>query len=413
MTECTTEKSVPASVAIVGGGIAGVSTAGDLRARGFTGKITLIEPSGIPYDRPPLSKAYLLGEAKRADLNLVPEQWFDAQHVDLVAGAAARLLPGTGEVELRGGRTLAADAVVLATGGGANRRIPVQGLNRPDIHVLRDADDADRLQDALKPGIRLLVVGGGLIGAEVASTAIALGCDVTIVEPAAPPLAAAVGDELAGFLHRQHLTAGVKVVTDTLHEVREASGQMNVLTTRGTHLAADVVLLAVGMSARSGLAHAAGLQVSGGIVVDDDYRTTNPAVYAVGDSACRRANDGSHHRADHWDAARRSGMTAAAAIMGKNRPSAEPSWFWSDRHGVHIEAVGSFTNGARQVVRGRIGEGPVTVFNLDDANRVVGAAAIDDVRTVGVARRLITTGVTADPKLLGDLSIELKKLIRR
>ncbi|MEU4169232.1 FAD-dependent oxidoreductase [Streptomyces sp. NPDC026665] len=403
---------VPDRIVVVGAGVAGIAAVERLRSLGHSGKITVIDAGEQPYDRPPLSKAFLLGEAGLEQIRLVPESWFDENDVELRARrSAVRLRPAEGSVELDDGSHAPADAVLLAT-GGVPRPLPVPGGNLPGVHVLRTIEDARGLREALVPGAGAVVIGGGLIGAEVASSAVALGCEVTLIEPVDPPLAAAVGTEIATLLHRQHTQAGIRVVTDTVARLEGGSGRLTVVTGTGKAFTADVVVAGIGMTVPGDLARTAGLDTADGVIVDRFHRTSHPAVFAAGDSARVCGPDGRLHRREHWQAAQQGGRAAAAAMLGQPPAVPDPDWFWSDRHGVHVESVGDLRGYGRHVRRGTSGSLPLTVFNLADDGRVLGAAAVDDPRAIAAARRLIGAGAAPDPDLLADTSVNPRTWLR-
>ncbi|MEV5987469.1 FAD-dependent oxidoreductase [Streptomyces sp. NPDC052051] len=399
-------------VVIVGGGIAGVSTAAALRAGGFEGDLSLVDAGEFPYDRPPLSKAFLAGTKDLGQIALQTSDWYDDQRVRLVNRAIVTALrPSDGAVELADGRLLPADRVVLATGGGAARP-PIPGAGSDRVHVLRTADDADRLRPALFPGARLLVVGAGLIGAEVAATAVGLGCEVVLVDPVATPLAAPLGPELATWLHTLH----------TRHRVTTAQAAVESFTDRPDGIEArftgdatpqlfDAVVLGVGMVPCTELAAAAGLEVDRGIVVDTRQVTSNPAVLAVGDPARTRHEGTLLPRTEHWEAAQHDGARAAATVLGTPPPAPTAPWFWTDRHGHHIEGVGTMADATRTVLRGSLDDPSFAVFGLRD-EQVVAAASVDDPSAVRAARRMIDRHVTVDAARLADPAVNLRTLLR-
>lgn len=398
-------------VIVVGGGIGGVSLVAALRSGGYDGELVLIERSELPYDRPPLSKDYLSGARDLKQIALQAPEWYVEQHVTLLAPATVvALRPDAGEVELADGRVLVADRIVLATGGRAARP-PIPGSDSGRVHVLRDADDADRLRDALVPGARLLVVGGGLIGAETASTARDLGAQVVLVDPLDPPLAAAVGPELARWMHEQHAAHGVETVTTTVEAFEETpTGIAAQLRGEPGSREFDAVLFGVGMVPVTELAAAAGIEVDGGVLVDERQATSHAAVLAIGDVA--RLRD--HHRTEHWEAAIADAQRAAAAILGADPPADAASWFWSDRYHRHVEVVGTMRQADAAhtvVVRGEIGPDPFSVFVVKDA-LVVGALSVDDANAVRAARRLIDRAVSVDVARLADVDVDLRKLLR-
>jgi 3-phenylpropionate/trans-cinnamate dioxygenase ferredoxin reductase component len=401
-----------ARVVVVGGGIAGVSTIAALRAGGFDGDLTLVDAGEFPCDRPPLSKDYLAGGVEFKSIALQAPQWYSDQQIRLITGTTvAALRTDAGAVELGDRSLMVADRVVLATGGRAARP-PIPGADSPRVHVLRTAEDADRLRTVLTPGARLLIVGAGLIGAEVASTAIALGCEVVLADPISPPLAAAFGVDVASWLHGLHDTHGVETVhgaVEAFHDTDDAISAT--LSGEPNPRRFDAVLLAVGMVADTALADRAGLHVDHGIVVGPDHLTSNPAVLAVGDAARTRVNGLLARRSEHWEAAQNDGQRAAASILGAPAPADTAPWFWTDRHGVHVEVVGEVDIADQCVVRGTIGEPPFSVFALR-SGRVVGAVCVDGSSAVRAARRMIDRGITVEAAQLGDAATDLRKLVR-
>ncbi|MET8977085.1 FAD-dependent oxidoreductase [Streptomyces sp. NPDC004539] len=406
-------------IAVVGAGLAAVSTCAALRAQGYDGGLTLYsaEP-GLPYDRPPLSKDVLLGKAQRADVLLRPADWYDAHRVVLRPGIPVRAVrPGEGGLELDDGTREKADRVVLAT-GGTPRTLPF-----PGTHTLRTWEEAERLRERLLPGARVVVVGAGLIGAETAAAARVLGCEVTLVDPVPVPLAAVVGDAVAGALHRRHTIEGVRVITAGVDRVE---GSVVHLTGDAGQVVADTVVAGIGIRPATELALTAGLSVDNGIVVDTGRRTSHPHVYAVGDVA---RHDGSPVRHEHWEAAQRDGEAAAHGLLGRPVPEEGASWFWSDRHGSRLEAVGTMADAERVVLRGS----PEVSGSPDDSGspdgsgspgagfvafglrggRLVAAAAIDRVREIKAARRLIDRGVPVEAAQLADETADLRTLLKR
>jgi NADPH-dependent 2,4-dienoyl-CoA reductase/sulfur reductase-like enzyme len=399
------------SVTIVGGGLAGFTTAKELRARGFGGEVTIVDPAGLPYDRPPLSKEYLLGTRGVEDIQLSKAEWFAENNVELVTGLAVALHPDAGEVLLADGRTLTADAVVLATGGAA-RRLNIPGGDLGSVLELRTREHADRLRSLLKPGTRLAIIGAGLIGAETASSALVFGAEVTLIDPVDPPLVPAVGRELARRLHDMHEEKGVRTVTGVPTAITVDGAGHHVALDSGETVDADVVLVGIGIVPETGLAEAAGLETDNGVIVDEHQRTAHPRVYAVGDSSRIRTADGTLlRRAEHWEHALNTGTTAAAALMGQDRPEHGASWFWSDRHGVHVEGVGSMTADGTTVLRELDGT-PSIAFRLDPDGYLVGCAAVDGGLAVRAARRIIDRRIRVDAADLADPSVNLKKLAR-
>ena len=400
------------SVVVVGGGLAGVSTASELRKRGYDGRITVLERGGVPYDRPPLSKSYLDGSKNEKDIALQPEPWYDDHDIDLRLHTEVESLRASeGCVVLGDGIALPCDRVVLATGGSAARP-SIPGADDSRVHVLRTTEDADRLRAALDGGKRLLVVGAGLIGAEAAATALALGCDVSLVDPVARPLEGVVGRGLAEWLHSLHTSHGSTVIEGGIAEFGDSVAGLEAVLTDGHIIGPfDAVLLGVGMRPETRLATTSGLLVEGGVVVDEAQRTSNPAILAVGDPTRRTVDGLLRPRAEHWEAAQLDGARAASQITGTVPPVEGAPWFWSDRYGRHVEVVGKPTDGDTAVVRGEFGSRSFSVLGLR-GGVVVGAASVDDPTTIRAARRLIDRRTPVEASSLEDPNTDLRKMLR-
>ncbi|MBC7374112.1 MAG: FAD-dependent oxidoreductase [Frankiales bacterium] len=329
-------------ITVVGASLAGLSAVRALREQGYDGRLTVVgAEQHLPYDRPPLSKAFLAGTAGRDELALLGEA-DDELDVDWQLGVAAvALRPSTRQVVLADGRALEGDGVVLATGARARRLPGVENL--PGVHLLRTLDDAVALRAALCAAGSLVVVGAGFIGAEVASTARAMGLDVTVVEagtPLAGPLGEAMGTACAG-LHTDH---GVRLLTGS--GVARLLGQHRVTgveLTDGTILSADVVLLGVGAQPEVEWLAGSGLELDGGVLTDAACATSLPGVVAVGD--CASSFDpvaGRHRRIEHWTHALQQPATAAATLLGaSSAPYAALPYFWSEQYGRQLQFAGS------------------------------------------------------------------------
>ncbi|MCC9204088.1 NAD(P)/FAD-dependent oxidoreductase [Arthrobacter sp. zg-Y769] len=407
--------AAPASIAVVGGGIAGFSAVRELRRHGYAGELSLVDPAGLPYDRPPLSKAFLAGTLDRLRLQLAPGQWYADNRTTVIADTVDKLDAGNGTeapvLALASGRELAADAVLLATGARA-RRLPLPGMDLPGVFTLRSAGDAQALQAYLDADAHLVILGAGLIGAEVAGTARGLGAAVTLVDPAELPAASAVGVDMAGYLHHLHAVHGTKYVRGAAAAVTGAGKSLLVELADGGTLRGTAVLVAAGSEPETALAETAGLSVDGGVLVDAAGRTSHPRIFAAGDSSRRIGPDGvPGRRFEHWDAARRTGEAAAAGMLGVDPPAEAVDWFWSDRYGVHLEVAGSMAVPGRTVLRGEPGAG-FTAFRLGVDGILAGVAAVDGGTAVRAARKLIESGRILDPGLLRDPGTDLRRLAR-
>lgn len=412
-------------VVVVGGGVGGVTTCVELRRAGYAGGLVLADAGDLLHDRPPLSKEFLLGVIDEDGLRLQPDSWFAEHQVEVRLGTrVARAVPERGFVELADGERLPADAVVLATGGNA-RRLPVPGGDLPGVHYLRTVEDARALAPALSRGARVLVVGGGLIGAEVASTARALAAHVTLVDPLLP-LEGVLGERLARYLHDMHGEHDIVVHRSGVARIDRTGDALSVsLTVEGTDpIDCDVVVVGIGMVPDTQVGENSGALIDGGVVVGPGQDTSIPGLFAVGD--CTRPSDGHGTllpRVEHWEGATHGAARAAASILRTDAPAAASEWFWTDRHGHHVEVVGHLTApGPRvgdvphaaleHVVRGAFGQPPFAVFALADGT-LVGACAVDQPQLVRAARRLIDRGVTVDAADLADESVDLRKLAKR
>ncbi|MFC0582402.1 NAD(P)/FAD-dependent oxidoreductase [Micrococcoides hystricis] len=405
----------PASILFIGGGLSAQTALKALRDGGYTGALAVIDPEGTPYDRPPLSKDYLLGTKSAEELALAAEGWHAEHDVDVITGTAEHVDFGHDEadpvtVTLTDGSTQQAEAVVFSAGGRA-RPLPIPGGEH--AKVLRTKADADELRTLIQEAenSRLVIIGAGLIGAETASSALSLGATVALVDPLDPPLVPAVGQELAEKLHAMHATKGIDVYAGLTHEITEAEDGLVVHLADGTQLPADIVLAGIGIIPNTALAEEAGLEVENGIIVDEHQRTSHAQAFAIGD-VCRKRNAVGElaNRTEHWEAAMNDGANVAATLLGQDLPKHSAPWFWSDRHGVHVEGVGSMTAEGTTVLRES--DDATIAFRLNEDNVLIGATAVDGGIAVRAARRLIDKGKQVDPAQLADPSVDLRKLAR-
>lgn len=345
------------TVVIAGGGLAGISAARGLRAHGHDGRIVLVgEEAGPAYDRPPLSKDFLAGRASEADLALSgPDEDLG---LETVTARAAALDAAGGSLVLDDGSRIAADGVVVAT--GARPLMPWPGAPA-GVHTLRTLDDARAIRTTLLPGARLVVVGAGFVGAEVASTAYALGVEVTVVDAVVAPLAPAVGGVLAGTLLALHADHGVRVLTGTgvvgFVGTERVTG---VVLADGHVLPADVVVVGVGVRPDVEWLEGSGLAIIGGLQCDAWGATANPHVVGLGDCATwQDPRLGRAHRIEHWTAARERGAIAAATLLtgGATRLAQRAPYFWSDQYGVRLQVCGHpHAADAAEIVEGSLAE---------------------------------------------------------
>ncbi|WP_030954641.1 NAD(P)/FAD-dependent oxidoreductase [Streptomyces sp. NRRL S-481] len=334
------------TVAVVGASLAGLSAARSLRKQGYDGRLVVIgDEVHRPYDRPPLSKEFLAGRIGEVELALEPDDE-DLRAEWLLGARATGLDSAPRAVRLADGREVRADGIVIATGASARILPGMDGL--AGVHTLRTLDDARALRDELALGGRLVVIGGGFIGAEVASTACALGLDVTIVEAAPTPLAGPLGATMGGIVSALHADHGVRLLCGT--GVKGLSGETRVdavLMEDGRSVPADIVVVGVGARPCVEWLAGSGVELDDGVKCGADGRTSLAGVVAVGDCASwYDPRAGTHRRVEHWTGALERPEAAVAALLswGESEPRLpRPPYFWSDQYGVKIQFVGNAT----------------------------------------------------------------------
>ncbi len=401
-------------VLIIGAGHAGGSAAALLRQYGFAGEIVLAgEEAAAPYQRPPLSKAWLKGEAGLEDLLLRPESFYAEQQIDLRTGVTATAIDaGAKAVTFADGVVEAYDVLILATGSMA-RKLAIPGADRPDLMELRTLNDAERLKSALAPGKRLAVVGGGYVGLEAAASARALGAEAVVIERMDRVLARVASETLSAFFTDYHRARGVEILTGAEVSGFEGGGVRpeGVRLADGTLIAADAVLVGVGALAREALARTAGLPCENGVVVDENARTADPSIYAIGDVTHRPipVHGGRMHRLESVPNSLEQAKQAAAAIVGRAPPAAEVPWFWSDQYDVKLQIAGLPFDADAQVVRGDPASGAFAVFHLN-GDRIVCVEAVNAPADFMGGRLLIGKATPVDPVLLADPSVSMKSV---
>jgi NADPH-dependent 2,4-dienoyl-CoA reductase/sulfur reductase-like enzyme len=395
--------ATPSNVVIVGGGLAGAKTAQGLRDKGFDGPITLFgAESLLPYERPPLSKAYLAGKSEFDEAIVQPAEWYAQNSVELRTGVEVTAIrPDSSQVELADGSQIGYGSLVLAT-GSQPRRLPLPGAET--ALTLRTRDDSDAIRATFGEGKRLVVIGGGWIGLEVAAAAREKGTQVTLLEAAELPLLGVLGREMGGVfadLHRANgvdLRLGVSIASIGTDAVRLADG---------TSIGADAVVLGVGVRPRTELAEAAGLDVDNGVLVDAALRSSNPAILAVGDIANHDHPVLGHRvRVEHWATALNQPAVAAATIVGENAPYTDLPYFFSDQYDLGMEYIGHAPpdSYARVVVRGDLDAREFVAFWLDGDNHVLAAMNVNVWDVVDEIKPLIAGRVPVDPGKVADAS---------
>jgi 3-phenylpropionate/trans-cinnamate dioxygenase ferredoxin reductase subunit len=394
-------------VLIIGAGHAGGSAAAFLRQYGHEGPIVLAgEEPAAPYQRPPLSKAWLKGEAGLEDLLLRPESFYAEQDIDLRTGVTATAIDRAARgVTFANGTAETYDILILATGSTA-RRLAVPGADRPDLLELRTLAHAERLKAALGPGRRLAVVGGGYIGLEAAASARALGAEAVVVERLDRVLARVASETLSAFFTAYHRARGVDILTSAEVVGFEEPG---VRLGDGRMIEADAVLVGVGALACDHLARSAGLACDNGVVVDEAARTSDPAIHAIGDMTFRPipVHGGRRHRLESVPNALEQAKQAAAAIVGRAPPAPEVPWFWSDQYDLKLQIAGLPDGADRQVTRGDPDSAAFAVFHLA-GDRIVCVEAVNAAAEFMGGRQMIGRATPVDLARLADLSIPMK-----
>lgn len=400
-------------VLILGAGHAGGAAAATLRQFGHDGPILLAgEEPHLPYQRPPLSKAWLKGEAGPEDLFLRPESFYAEQDIEVRLGARAEAVDSAERtVRFADGTTESYDLLVLAT-GSVSRSLPLPGADLPGVLALRSMAEAGALQARLTPGARLVVVGGGFVGLEAAASARALGCEAVVLERAPRLLSRVASEPVSGLLAGRHRAEGVAVHTGVEISAVAADGdRLRVLHAAGEETG-DVVLVGVGADACDALARSAGLACDGGVVVDDQARTSDPAIFAIGDCTRRpvAALGEGLFRLESVPNALEQARQAAAAITGRPAPVAEVPWFWSDQYDLKLQMAGLPTGADRVVQRGDAAAGPLAVFHLR-GDRLVCVEAINAPSEFMGGRQLIARATPVDAEKLADPSVSMKAVV--
>jgi len=398
---------------IVGAGQAAFSTASKLRSLKDERPITILGVEAhAPYQRPPLSKKYLLGEMSFDRLLLRPDHWYADNQVDLrlstwvegIDRAAKQLL-------LQDGSRVGYDQLVLAT-GATPRELPADiGGGHSGVYTVRNKDDADRLCDVMKPGRRLLIIGGGYIGLEAAAVARHLGLEVTLIEMAERILARVASKETADVIHAAHIMHGVTI--------RERMGLRRLIghdgkveraeLSDGSVLDVDLVIVGIGVSPNDGLAARAGLAVRNGIVVDRFARTSDPDIYAVGDCALQPW-EGSEIRLESVQNAVDQGDAVATILAGGDQPYQPKPWFWSDQYDLKLQIAGLNLGYDETVVRPGLRDGSVSIWYYRQ-DQFIAVDAINDARAYVAGKKLLDMGKTPDKAFVRDAQSDLKQLL--
>jgi 3-phenylpropionate/trans-cinnamate dioxygenase ferredoxin reductase component len=407
-----------AGMVIVGAGEAGARAATSLRERGFTGPITLIgEETHLPYERPPLSKHAMTSEAEPEAAFILDEARLAAQGILHIAGAAVSAIDrASHEVSLDDGRSIPYAKLLLAT-GARPRRLTVPGAGPENVLYLRTFSDALAMRARLVPATRLVVIGGGFIGLEIAASALERGCTVTVVEMAPRILGRAVPAEIAAVVAERHAQAGIEIITGIGLTLIAREGDVEVVTLAdGRRLVCDTIIAGVGAIPETSLAEAAGLETENGVRVDGRLVTSDPDILAAGDccSFPHPIYAGRRMRLEAWRNAQDQGAHVAGSMLGGTEEYDTVPWFWSDQHDQTLQIAGMPDEGEVTVLRD-VGGGGRLYFHLKADGRLVAASGVGPVskvaRDIRLAEMLIQRRAHPDAAQLADPGVKLKSLL--
>jgi 3-phenylpropionate/trans-cinnamate dioxygenase ferredoxin reductase subunit len=410
----------PHSVVIIGGGLGGAKASEALREQGFTGSITLISnEADAPYERPPLSKGYLVGASAFESALVQPLQWYAEHDIDLRLSTSASSFDTVAHtVTLSDTTTLPYDKLLLAT-GAVPRALTVRGADAENVLYLRRHDDADAIRATFGDGHQLVIIGAGWIGLEVAAAAREANTEVAIVEMAELPLLGVLGPEIARVFADLHVSHGVQLhLGAVLEEITlDDRGRANgVRLADGTLVPGDAVVVGVGVLPNIALAEAAGLATDNGVLVDASLRTSDPDVYAVGDIANQaHPTLRARVRVEHWATALKQPAVAVAAMLGNegaNRIYAELPYFFSDQYDLGMEYFGYADRAGKQqvLIRGDRVNREFVAFWVDDANRIKAVMNVNVWDVIDAVKPFILDGIVIDPAKLSDPRISYDDL---
>lgn len=398
---------------MVGGGHAAGQAVARMRQNGYEGDLLLIgdEPF-VPYQRPPLSKQYLAGDLPLERVVLRPEQFYADNGIRLRRSERVESIdPALKRVCLSSGEAISYDKLLLATGGRA-RRLALPGAEHPAIHYLRGIEDVDSIREKARLGAKLVIVGGGYIGLEVASVGTKLGVEVTVLEMEPRVLARVTSQRMSAYYERLHTERGVKVITDTRAVgFVDRGGCVRVECSNNQTYDADVVIIGVGIVPNIELAEDAGLACDNGIVVDERCATSDPNIFAAGDCT-NHPNPllGRRLRLESVPNAMEQARVSADNLCEKQADYAAIPWFWSDQYELKLQMAGFSAQADEEVVRGDPEKNAFAVFYLK-SGRVQAVESINSAREFIAARKLIESGKTVSAKALSDLGTPLQQLL--
>jgi 3-phenylpropionate/trans-cinnamate dioxygenase ferredoxin reductase subunit len=398
------------TVLIVGAGHAGFQVAASLRQHGYKERICLInDEAHLPYQRPPLSKAYLKGEGRPDSLMFRPDKFYRDQNIELIADRAAAIDRGARRLMLASGSSLDYGHLVLAT-GARNRLLDLPNANLADVRYLRILDESEALRRQIASGQRVVVIGAGFIGLEFAATARAKGLEVDVIELGARVMARAVTAEISDYFQERHTAAGIRIHLGVQATSIESDGTnvTGVSLSDGRHVPADLVVVGVGVLPNVELAAEAGLPVAAGIIVDEQLLTSDPDISAIGDCALFASpRFGASLRLESVQNATDHARCVAARLTGDARTYDGLPWFWSDQGDDKLQIAGLTTGYDRVVLRGDRGQRSFSAFCYK-SGRLVGVESINRASDHVFGRKILGMNRSIDPEQAADASFDLK-----
>lgn len=400
-------------IVIAGAGQAAAQAVQSLRQGGYKGELTIVgEETALPYQRPPLSKAYMKGEFEEERLYFRPAAWYEDNNIEVMLGSKVTSIDRAARIVHAGhGAELPYDALILAT-GSRPRTLPCQGANLAGVHDLRTLSDVERIRPQMIEGRRIVIIGAGYIGLEAAAVARQMDLDVTVLEMAPRVLARVTSPVMSEFYAAEHTAKGVKILTSTaLSHLEGKDGKViAAVLADGTQLPADIVLVGIGILPNEELAKDAGIACSNGILTDRDGRTSDPHVFAAGDCASRPlVHYGRTGCLESVHNAIEQGKLVAAAILGLPRPAEDCPWFWSDQYDLKLQIAGLSTDYDTIALRGDPKDRKFAAFYLRNG-MLIAVDAVNSPPEFLASKKLIMSGAKIAPETLSDTSIPMKDI---
>ncbi|HLQ73536.1 MAG TPA: FAD-dependent oxidoreductase [Bacillota bacterium] len=403
-------------IVVIGAGIAGFNAVKELRRIGYDKSITLIDESpDLPYDRPPMSKEYLRGEMSDEEILLEPASFYEENDIELLLGKAVVDIDIDGKkVVFDSGKKVSWDKLLITTGSKVRKLTNISGCDLNGIHYLKNIDDAQLLREQVKDFKKLVIVGGGFIGLEVAASCREMGIDVTVLEAAQTPLSRVLGPEMGEIIAGVHREKGVHLMTEQIVNEFQGTDKVEaVVTKNGDRYECDAVLVGIGVFTDMSLAGEHLKHNNNGYIINEYCETSVKDIYAAGDCAEWKYNNGDYIRVEHWDHAMNQGICAANNIVNNECMLFDTTpYFWSDQYDLSLQYFGHVKEWDETVLRGSVEDVQFTQFYLKD-NKVEGALIINDGKAVLPTRKLIMQGTEVNADDLGNDDIPLKKLARK